>query len=163
MARYDMDELYKVTLEKLNERGVTLEAIGELVMTIQTKYHPEMTLEEAVENVEAVISKRESIHAILTGVALDEIAEKKLLPRPLQQIVETDESLYGIDEILPLSIVNLYGTIGLTNYGYLDKEKIGIVKDLDTKEGERVNTFMDDLVCAIAAAAASRIAHSDKY
>ena len=93
MARYDMDELYKVTLEKLNERGVTLEAIGELVMTIQTKYHPEMTSEEAVENVEAVISKRESIHAILTGVALDEIAEKKLLPQPLQQIVETDESL----------------------------------------------------------------------
>ena len=65
-----------------------------------------------------------------------------------------------IDEIIPLSIVNIYGTIGLTNYGYLDKEKVGIIKELDNKEGKRVNTFLDDLVAAIAAAAASRIAHS---
>jgi phosphatidylglycerophosphatase A len=163
MARYDMKELYTLTLGKLEERGVKVEDIGKLVMTIQIKYHPEMSLEDAVENVKAVLSKRETIHAVLTGIALDEIAEKGLLPYPLQQIVDTDEPLYGIDEILPLSIVNLYGTIGLTNYGYLDKEKIGIVKELDTKVGEKVNTFMDDLVCAIAAAAASRIAHSGKY
>ncbi len=119
-----------------------------------------MTLETCVENVEAVLKKREIIHAILTGIALDELAEKKLLPEPLQSIVESDEALYGIDEIIPLSIVNVYGTIGLTNYGYLDKEKIGIIKELDEEKGERVNTFLDDLVAAIAAAAASRIAHS---
>ena len=86
--------------------------------------------------------------------------EEKLLPEPLQSIVESDEGLYGIDEIIPLSIVNVYGTIGLTNYGYLDKEKIGIIKELDEEKGESVNTFLDDLVAAIAAAAASRIAHS---
>ncbi len=85
--------------------------------------------------------------------------EEKLLPEPLQSIVESDEGLYGIDEIIPLSIVNVYGTIGLTNYGYLDKEKIGIIKELDEQKGEYVNTFLDDLVAAIAAAA-SRIAHS---
>lgn len=163
MARYDMEELYRITLGKLEERGVNLEEIGKIVLFIQQKYHPEMTLEVAVEHIEAVLSKRETIHAVLTGIALDEIAEKGLLPEPLQQIVETDEALYGIDEILPLSIVNLYGTIGLTNYGYLDKEKIGIVKELDTKAGQKVNTFMDDLVCAIAAAAASRYAHSDHH
>lgn len=96
---------------------------------------------------------------------MDEIAEKKLLPEPLQSIVERDEGLYGIDEIIPLSIVNVYGTIGLTNFGYLDKEKIGIIKELDEMKGEAVNTFLDDLVAALAAAAASRIAHSkeDSY
>lgn len=67
--------------------------------------------------------KREIVHAILTGIALDEIAEKKLLPEPLQSIVESDEGLYGIDEILPLSIVNVYGTIGLTNYGFWTRRK----------------------------------------
>ncbi len=107
-----------------------------------------------------VLTKREIVHAILTGIALDELAEKKLLPEPLQTIVATDESLYGIDEIIPLSIVNVYGTIGLTNYGYLDKEKIGIIKELDIQKGEECNTFLDDLVAALAAATASRIAHS---
>lgn len=104
--------------------------------------------------------KRETIHAVLTGIALDEMVERKELPEPLQNIVESDNGLYGIDEIIPLSIVNIYGTIGLTNYGHLDKEKVGIIKELDNKEGKRVNTFLDDLVAAIAAAAASRIAHS---
>ena len=160
MKRYNMEELNKMTIEMLERRGVTVEDIGRLVMDLQKRYYDDLTLETCIENVEAVLRKREIIHAILTGIALDELAEKKLLPEPLQSIVESDETLYGIDEIIPLSIVNVYGTIGLTNYGYLDKEKIGIIKELDEEKGESVNTFLDDLVAAIAAAAASRIAHS---
>jgi phosphatidylglycerophosphatase A len=127
---------------------------------LQGKYYPDLTMEFCLENIKAVLAKRETIHAILTGIALDEIAEKKGLPEPLQSIVESDEGLFGIDEIIPLSIVNLYGSIGLTNYGYLDKEKIGILKELDEMKGGKVHTFLDDLVAAIAAASASRIAHS---
>lgn len=103
--------------------------------------------------------KREIIHAVLTGLALDQLAEQKLLPEPLQHLVETDEPLYGIDEIIPLSIVNVYGSIGLTNFGYLDKEKIGIIKELD-ESPDGIHTFLDDIVAALAAAAASRIAHT---
>lgn len=157
-----MEELYKTTIETIEKRGVTLEDIAEIVMFLQKDYYEGLNLEICLENVEAVLKKREVIHAILTGVALDEIAEKKGLPEPLQEIVESDEGLYGVDEIIPLSIVNIYGTIGLTNYGYLDKEKIGVIKDLDSMKEKRVNTFLDDLVAAIAAAAASRIAHSSK-
>ncbi|MCG4563887.1 phosphatidylglycerophosphatase A [Anaerosalibacter bizertensis] len=160
MGRYNMEELNKTTIEMLEKRGVKLEDIGEIVLHLQEEYYPDLTLEICLESVEAVLKKREIIHAILTGIALDELAEKKLLPEPLQSIVESDEGLYGIDEIIPLSIVNVYGTIGLTNYGYLDKKKIGIIKELDEAKGEEVNTFLDDLVAAIAAAAASRIAHS---
>ena len=58
--------------------------------------------------------------------------------------------------------MNVYGTIGLTNFGYLDKEKIGIIKDLDEEKGTQCNTFLDDLVAGIAAAAASRIAHKER-
>lgn len=158
--KYNMKELHVITVEMLERRGVTLEDIGEIVMILQGEYYSDLTLEVCVDNIKAVLRKREIIHAILTGIALDELAEKKLLPEPLQTIVETDEGLYGIDEIIPLSIVNVYGTIGLTNFGYLDKQKIGIIKDLDEMKGEGVNTFLDDLVAAIAAAAASRIAHS---
>ncbi|MFA5577826.1 MAG: phosphatidylglycerophosphatase A [Tissierellaceae bacterium] len=162
MAKYNMEELNKMTLEMLERRGVKLEDIGELVLMLQQKYYPDLSLEVCVDNIKAVLTKREIIHAIMTGIALDEIAEKKLLPEPLQTIVETDEGLYGIDEIIPLSIVNVYGTIGLTNYGYLDKEKVGILKELDEMKGDAVHTFLDDLVAAIAAAAASRIAHTRK-
>lgn len=161
--RYDMEELYRMTVETLERRGVTLADIAEIVMVLQKKYHEDLTIEICLENIRQVLRKREIIHAILTGVALDEIAELKGLPEPLQSIVESDEPLYGIDEIIPLSIVNVYGTIGLTNYGYLDKEKIGIIKELDMmKHKNKVHTFLDDLVAAIAAAAASRIAHSDR-
>ncbi len=156
-----MKELYEKSIELLNDRGVTLNDIAELVQSLQEPFDPDITLETCYENVDAVLKKREVAHAILTGIALDEMAEKKQLPEPLQSIVETDEGLYGIDEIIPLSIVNLYGTIGLTSYGYLDKEKIGIIKELDTKKDGEVNTFLDDLVAGIASAAASRYAHGE--
>ncbi|SCZ81211.1 phosphatidylglycerophosphatase A family protein [Acidaminobacter hydrogenoformans] len=161
MSRISMEALYTVAKDTLIRRGVKLEDIAILVMHLQKKYNDDLTLDDCIESVDAVLNKREVAHAIITGVALDELAEKRLLPEPLQQIVESDEPLYGIDEILPLSISNLYGTIGLTNYGYLDKEKIGIIKELDEMKGTRVHTFMDDLAAAIAAAAASRIAHSE--
>ena len=158
--KYDMKELKVMTIEMINRRGVELEQIAEIVMDLQKEYYDDLTMEICMENIDAVLSKREIIHAIITGIAIDELTEKKLLPEPLQSIVAADEGLYGIDEILPLSIVNVYGTIGLTNFGYLDKEKIGIIKELDTKKGEACHTFLDDIVAAIAAAAASRIAHS---
>ena len=48
----------------------------------------------------------------------------------------------------------------MTTFGHLDKNKLGIIRYLDTKkEGSGVNTFLDDLVAAIAASAASRLAH----
>ncbi|NLC02978.1 MAG: phosphatidylglycerophosphatase A [Tissierellia bacterium] len=160
MSKYNMEELTQEAIEMLNRRGVELEDIGELVLFLQKQYYPDLTLEYCVENLKSVLKKREIVHAILTGIALDELADKKLLPEPLQTIVEEDEGLFGIDEIIPLSIVNVYGTIGLTNYGFLDKEKIGIIKKLDEEKDVQCNTFLDDLVAALAAATASRIAHS---
>lgn len=160
VAKYNMVEMNRIAVEMIEERGVKLGDIVDLVMGLQEEYYPDLTREVCLENIQAVLRKRESIHAILTGIALDEIAEKKGLPEPLQSIVESDEGLYGIDEIIPLSIVNVYGSIGLTNYGYLDKKKIGILKDLDVKKNGEVHTFLDDLIAAVAAAAASRIAHS---
>jgi len=156
-----MKELYQKSVEILNQRGVTIEDIAELVKSLQEPYNPDINLKICLENVKAVLKKREVAHAVLTGIALDQLAEKKALPEPIQSIIDRDEGLYGIDEIIPLSIVNLYGTIGLTSYGFLDKKKFGIIKELDTKKDGKVNTFLDDLVAGIASAAASRYAHGD--
>ncbi|MBM7648546.1 phosphatidylglycerophosphatase A [Bacillus ectoiniformans] len=143
----------------LGERGVTIDDIAELVLFLQQKYHPNLELEECRENVERVLRKREVQNAILTGIQMDLLAEKGLLEEPLQSIIESDEGLYGVDEILALSIVNVYGSIGFTNYGYIDKQKPGILDHLNDKSHGKVHTFLDDIIGAIAAAASSRLAH----
>ncbi|MBO0992053.1 phosphatidylglycerophosphatase A family protein [Bacillus sp. SD088] len=146
----------------LEERGVKIEDIAELVMYLQKKYHPDLQIEECTDNIERVLQKREVQNAILTGIQLDKLAEKGLLDEPLQQIIADDESLYGVDEILAFSIVNVYGSIGFTNYGYIDKQKPGILEKLNDHSTGACHTFLDDIVGAIAAAASSRLAHSSK-
>lgn len=153
-------DLQKIARQSLEDRGVTINDMAELVFFLQSKYLKDLTLEECAHNVEQVLLKREVQHAILTGIALDELAEKKQLEEPLQSIIESDEGLFGIDEILALSIVNVYGSIGLTSYGYIDKLKPGILEKLNDHSTGSVHTFLDDIVGAIAAAASSRLAHS---
>lgn len=149
----------ETTADWLRHRGVDKREIGELVLFLQKDYFPGLTLEECLESVDRVLSKREVQNAILTGIQLDVLAEEgKLLPA-LQEMIFNDEGLYGCDEILSLSIVNVYGSIGYTNFGYIDKMKPGILKRLNEKNGKDVHTFLDDIVGAIAAAASSRIAH----
>lgn len=54
----------------------------------------------------------------------------------------------------------MYGSIGFTNFGYIDKVKPGILKELNEPREGVVHTFLDDIVGAIAAAASSRLAHA---
>lgn len=143
----------------IKERGVEIQDIADLVYYLQNKYHENLKMEDCIANVERVLSKREVQNAILTGIQLDILAEKGLLEEPLQGIIGSDESLYGVDEILALSIVNVYGSIGFTNYGYIDKQKPGILAHLNDKTTGECHTFLDDIVGAIAAAASSRLAH----
>ncbi len=143
----------------LLDRGVKTKEIAELVYFLQKDYHTDLKIEDCLHNVERVISKREVQNAILTGIQMDILAEKGMLEEPLQSIIESDEGLYGVDEILAFSIVNVYGSIGFTNYGYIDKLKPGILKDLNDKSSGKCHTFLDDIVGAIAAAASSRLAH----
>ena len=153
----------ELAVQKLKERGVSLNDIAEITFEIQQNYQ-NVTINDCLENVNEVISKRETIYAILTGIAIDEAVEKKYFDQEINHIIDTDEGLYGLDEILALSIVNMNGSIALTNFGYLDKTKLGIIGKLDKlgKENDACHTFLDDIVCAIAASAASRIAHSNR-
>ncbi|MDR0266968.1 phosphatidylglycerophosphatase A [Paenibacillus sp.] len=146
-------------LEWLAKRGVSLEEIADLVVILQRKYYPELTMEECMDSVKRVLSKREVQNAVLTGIQLDVLAEEGKLFSPLQEMVLNDEGLYGVDEVLAFSIVNVYGSIGFTNYGYVDKIKPGVLERLNDKSTGETHTFLDDIVGAIAAAASSSIAH----
>lgn len=152
-------EVEAATKALLIERGVTIASIADIVYQMQFGYNNDLTIEECMESVEAVLEKREIQHAVLVGIELDKLAEEKKLSEPLQSIIETDEGLFGVDETIGLGAVFGYGSIAVTTYGHLDKQKIGIIKELDTKSGNGVHTFLDDLVASIAANASSRIAH----
>src|SRR5690606_8182554 len=156
------DPVKDEVLRLFAERGVTVNDIAVIVHHLQNPHMPDLTMEECVESIHRVLEKREVQHAVLTGIALDILAEKDLLPEPLLSIVKRDEPLYGVDEILALAVTNVYGSVGLTSFGYLDKRKLGVIKRLNSQEQGRVHTFLDDMVAAVAAAAAARIAHQRK-
>ncbi len=158
--RIHSEQVTKATEAALARRGVTIKEIAELVHEMQKPYNVGLTLEHCIKSVERVLRKREVQHAVLVGVELDELAEKKMLSEPLQSIIENDEGLFGVDETIALGAVFTYGSIAVTTFGHLDKKKIGIIEKLDTKAGNGIHTFLDDLVSSIAACAAARIAHT---
>lgn len=149
------------TYELLTKRGVEIKDIARIVYDLQERHIPNLTIDYCIECVETVLKKREVQQTVITGIELDIVAEKNLLSPELTDILMNDEGLYGVDEVLALSIVNVYGSIGFTNFGYVDKLKLGIVKKLDSQKGSHCNTFIDDIVGAIAAAAAARAAHAN--
>ena len=126
-------ELYDLTISLIEQRGVKIRDIAELVLISQKKYYKDLTIEEAEFNVERVLRKREVQNVIMTGIQLDKLAEEGKISSPLDKILMEDNPLYGVDEIMALSICNIYGSIGFTNYGYLDKLKPGILEKIDKK------------------------------
>jgi phosphatidylglycerophosphatase A len=143
----------------LKERGVTIEDIAEIVLDLQKPFMSGLTIETCAENVRGVLAKRELQHAILVGIELDRLAEKKMLSEPLQSLVDQDEGLFGVDETIALGAVSSFGSIAATTFGYLDKVKPKIIGHLDLEKEGKVNTFLDDLIASIAADASSRLAH----
>ncbi|WP_309121479.1 phosphatidylglycerophosphatase A [Paenibacillus sp.] len=147
-------------LNALASRGIALERVAEIVLQMQRPYNPKLVLQDCLESVLSVLEKREVQYVFITGIALDMLAEQGQLPEPLQSLMENDESLYGVDETLAMGITNVYGMIGLTSFGYLDKVKPGIIGELNDRS-KGIHVFLDDLVSGLAAAASARIAHQD--
>jgi len=159
--RPDDTKTRDIVVEKMRKRGVELAEIADLAYDLQGKHIKGLTKETCLEHVERVVRKREVQNAILTGLELDRLAENGAMEQPLRDMLLNDYGLYGVDEVLALAIVNVYGSIGFTNFGYVDKMKPGVIAKIDRmgKETEACHTFLDDIVGAIAAAAASSLAH----
>ncbi|APX72738.1 phosphatidylglycerophosphatase A [Companilactobacillus allii] len=154
-------EYYEHIIRNLNERGVTLPDIAEIVIFLEKDYVPGLDQGISIHAIKKVLHKREAQNAIMTGIELDVLAEKGLLSSPMQRIMKTDESTYGIDENMAITLASLYGSVSVTNYGYVDKLKHGILSKLNDKSTGKINVFLDDLVGAIAAAACGWLAHNE--
>ncbi|MGA8943222.1 MAG: phosphatidylglycerophosphatase A [Thermoactinomyces sp.] len=150
---------YQTTIELIEKRGVRLEEIAELTYFLQKNYLTGITLQDCLESVKRVLAKREVQNAVMTGIQLDLLAERKQLEEPLLSMLIQDEGLYGIDEVLATAILNVYGSIGLTNYGYIDRLKPGVLGRLNNHQSGQIHTFLDDLIGAVAASASARLAH----
>lgn len=147
----------------LESRGVSLDEIVDCVYFLQQDYHQNLDKKILMESVLSVLDKREVQFALMTAIELDILTEKKKFEnKNLEAVIARDEGLFGTDEVLAYGICNLYGSIALTNFGFIDKQKFGVVARLNEegKQGLKCHTFLDDMVGAIAAAAASRFAHS---
>jgi len=157
-----MKDLQDLAIKKLNAKGITILEMAKLVQKNKNFLQNKISINQAVNAIKYVISKRETINAILTAIAIDKAAQNNLLDREIQKLINQDSPLYGIDEILALSIVNMFGSIALTNFGYYDKIKPGIIGRIDRigKKNKYCTTFLDDIVSAIIASACSNIAHS---
>lgn len=147
-------------IELLKLRGVSINDISEIVLDVQKPYNPNLTLEQCEEHVLSVLRKQQVYHTIQLSVKIDKGVEQGLFGEQFTNIVGKDEGLYGIDEKLNTAIAVIYGMIAWTNFGYLDKVKPGIIALLDSKTEGVCNTFIDDSICAIAAAACGRLAHN---
>ncbi|CAM3615415.1 phosphatidylglycerophosphatase A [Erysipelothrix urinaevulpis] len=153
--------MYEECVNLLNERGVLVSDIVDCVVYLQKEFVKNIDRDEVTEIVKGVLNKREVQHALLTGINIDiQTENNKFGSERIQNIIMTDEGLYGIDEVLAYGICNLYGSIALTNYGYIDRVKPGIIAKLNDATDGKCHTFLDDIVGAIAAAAASKLAHS---
>lgn len=155
------EKWYQWTVDKLASRGVELNDLRQLVHILQDKYIENLSDEMIDEAIYKVLHKREVQNAIMVGIEQDELAEQGKLSHPYQEIMERDEGLFGIDEALAVSITNCFGTIGLTNFGYVDKIKPQILKWLNDKKTGFINVYLDDLVGGIATAAAAKLAHAN--
>lgn len=157
---FSREEMTRLSVEALRSRGVTVDDIAEIAFKQQARYTENIKFETCRESVLKVLSLRDIFHHVLLAVELDRMAEKKLFEGPIQDIIESDLGLFGVDEVLGLDVARLYGVIGMTNFGDIDVNKHGIVSKLneDGKKEGIVHTFLDDIVGAIAASASTRVA-----
>lgn len=158
--KYPDTEAYNFVVGRLSELGISLDDIAKIVYGLEGKYLPKLTIQDCLDAVVTVVHKREVLNNAMSGLELDRLAQAGLIKEPLASIIKNDIGVFGTDESLALAISQLYGSIGTTNYGYVDKDKTGIIKKLDTDDNQ-VNTFSDDLVGAIASAAAAKVTHDN--
>lgn len=157
---FTRDEMLKMNIEILKSRGVTLQEIADITYAQQSRYTKDISMSLCVESVEKILSYRDVFHFVLLSAEIDRLVEAKAFRSPMQEILHEDLGLFGIDETLGLDLSGLYGTIGQTNFGDIDVNKVGIISRLNEagKEEGVCHTFLDDIVGAIAAAASTRVA-----
>ena len=156
---YTTEEMRRINIAVLHERGVEVSDIALLAYDNQKRYLPSLTMDEMTEAVLDILGKREQFHAILLAVNIDFLAENNVVMEPLRSILNHDLGLFGLDECIALGISSNYGQIGATNFGHLDVTKPRVISVLNDDKTHD-NCFLDDVVGALAAVAAVKVAQA---
>ena len=127
---------------------------------MQHDYLPDYEISDFAEQFSEVLKKSEVLNLLAFAFELDNLANKRMFSEPIQNIIENDAGFWQIDEILASSLAQLFGMLAITNYGYLDKNKVGIARRLD--EEDSITVFSDDIVSALASAVIGRCGHGSK-
>lgn len=152
-----------ICIDLLNRRGVHIDDIVEIAYDLQKPYIKSLKKSDVKEVLLEILNKREVYNAVVTGIGIDiAVDEGKFFDETISDIIKGDYGLYGIDEVLAYGICNVYGSIALTNFGYVDKIKPGIIGKVND-DPNQCNTFLDDILGALAASTASKIAHTHKH
>ena len=157
---YPDKEIYEFVQKELRKRGITAYSIGEIAYEMQHEYLPDYEISDFAEQFNEVLKKREVLNLLAFAFELDNLANKGAFSEPIQSIIENDAGFWQIDEILASSLAQLFGMLAITNYGYLDKNKVGIARRLD--EEDSITVFSDDIVSALASAVIGRCGHGSK-
>lgn len=153
-------ELKEHVKSMLEKRGVTLRDMAEIVYDLQVPYNNSLSIDYCEEIIDSILGKTEVQNALMLGVEIDKLHEKGLIEdKYLNEMISKDAGIFGLDEIIGLNLTYCYGTIAITNFGYLDKVKPKIIGKLDNSK-KQTNVFLDDLVCGICAAACGKLAHN---
>lgn len=158
--KYPDTKAYNYVIKGLESKGVTARKIAEIAYELEHDFLPDYTMEDYEREVISVLHKREVLNNAMVALNLDNLANQNLLSQPLQEIVEQDSGVFGVDETLATQIANIFGSIGVSSFGFVDKSKPGIIGKLDTSPNQ-VNTFIDDIVGAIASAVSGKLAHKN--
>ena len=156
--KYPDAKAYDFAVNTIRHRGVTQRQMAQIVQQMTVEFVPNIRLDECIATIVDVMHKRDYLSTAMIMLDLDRLAENHELSQPLDAIVNADAGVFGVDEDLAMSIATLYGPIGATNFGYLDRVKKGIIKQIDTND-HHTNTFLDDLIGATIAAACGKISH----
>lgn len=156
--KYPDEKAYIFVIETLKERGVEVSTLADLSYKMTSEFVPEITMHECEEAILAVLHKRDFLSPAMIMLDLDRLANEKKLSQPLNDIISNDVGVFGVDEELASAISMIYGPIGITNFGYRDRVKKGIIAQID-HDPAHVNTFLDDLVGAIVVASCGKISH----
>lgn len=87
----------------------------------------------------SVLCKTEIQNGIILGIEIDKLHEKGLIEdKYLNDMIKRDAGIFGLDEIIGLNLTYCYGTIAITNFGYLDKVKPKVIGKLDNSKNKQM-------------------------
>ena len=155
---YPEKEAYLYIRQQFAAQGITIKEMAREAKEDQDKHDVKASLEAYIRAIEHQLHKHDVMSIIMTGITIDRLAEKKMLPSPLQAIVENDLPLYSPDELLSIALTQMYSGIAVTNYGSRDVHKTKLAKRIDESK-THVNCFLDDIVSAIIAGSEAAVAN----